>query len=87
MSCPAMGIAPYCSDGEVNFSGTGYPNKVRVVVTDGLGTLDDSQYDTTSGFLSFTENLSYAGTYTVDIKHGGNLNGGTLLNEVVIVIP
>ena len=79
------GTSTNCNSGQVTFTGTGYPNKVRVVVTNSEGELiDNGLYDTTGGVLSFTEDFSFPDTYTVDIKHGGNLNGGSLLDEEAV---
>jgi hypothetical protein len=80
-TCESGGTYPSCNAGAVTFTGTNLPNRVRIVLTDSSGSpLDDSIYVTTNGCLSFTETL-FQGDYTIRIKHGGNLNGGTILYE------
>lgn len=91
-SCSTRGTYPTCVSSGVHFQGTGYPSKVRVLVTDDSGNLfDDSVYDTTNGVLDFNEGLDAVDSnvvYTVVIKHGGNLNGGTILDtETVTITP
>ncbi len=58
-----------CVGGEVVFTGPNYPDQVRVKVTNSTGdVIDDGDYTTKSGVLTFTENLSFADTYSVSIN-------------------
>src|SRR6266568_5376758 len=73
-SCRNGGAYPACVGGEVVFTGTGYTAQVHVTVTNSANSkIDDGDYTTTDGVLSFTENLSFADTYTIA------LNGRTAL--------
>jgi hypothetical protein len=65
-SCRNGGAYPACVGGEVVFTGTGYPAQVHVTVTNSANTkIDDGDYTTSDGILSFAENLSFADTYTI----------------------
>ncbi len=69
-SCRNGGTYPSCVGGEVVFRGSGYPAQVHVTVTNGSGmAIDDGDYTTSGGALSFTENLSFADTYTISLNH------------------
>jgi len=69
-SCRNGGTYPKCVGGEVVFSGSSYPGQVHVTVTNSSATvIDDSDYTTNGGVLSFTENLSFADTYTVSVNN------------------
>ena len=69
-SCRNGGTYPSCVGGEVVFRGSGYPAQVHVTVTNSSGmVIDDGDYTTNGGSLSFTENLSFADTYTISLKH------------------
>jgi hypothetical protein len=68
-SCRNGDAYPSCVGGEVVFTGSNYPAQVHVTVTNGSGTvIDDGDYTTTAGTLSFTENLSFADTYTISVR-------------------
>ena len=68
-SCPYGGSYPYCVGGEIRFTGTGYGATVRVTVKKSSGqVIDDGEYTTNSGVLSFVENLSFADTYEISIN-------------------
>jgi hypothetical protein len=68
-SCPHDGVYPNCIGGEVRFIGENYPAQVHVTVTNSAGnTIDDGDYTTNGGTLSFTENLSFADTYTISVN-------------------
>lgn len=57
-----------CVGGEVVFTGSNYAPQVHVKVTNGSGqAIDDGDYTTTGGALTFTENLSFSDTYTISI--------------------
>lgn len=59
---------PQCVSGEVTFVGANYSGQVHVKVRNSAGvTIDNSIYLTTGGNLTFTENLSFADTYTVEV--------------------
>jgi hypothetical protein len=60
---------PQCVSGEVTFTGTNYNPEVHVKVTNSNGdVIDNSTYSATvTGNLTFTENFSFADTYTVQI--------------------
>jgi len=67
-ACKNGGDYPHCVGGEIVFSGTGYAAQVHITVTNSSGqAIDDGDYKTKSGSLSFTENLSFADTYTVSL--------------------
>jgi len=67
-SCQNGGSYPACIGGEITFNGTGYPAQVHVTVKNSGGkVIDDGDYATNAGALSFTENLSFADTYTISI--------------------
>jgi hypothetical protein len=67
-SCRIGGTYPSCVGGEVVFSGSSYPEQVHIKVTNTSGkVIDDGDYTTNGGALSFTENLSFADTYTVSV--------------------
>jgi hypothetical protein len=52
----------------VVFTGSGYAGQVHVTVTNSSGrVIDDGDYTTNAGILSFTENLSFADTYTISV--------------------
>jgi len=69
-SCRNGGTYPSCVGGEVVFRGSGYPAQVHVTVTNSSGmVIDDGDYTTNGGVLSFTENLSFADTYTISVNH------------------
>ena len=68
-SCRNGGTYPSCVGGEVVFRGSGYPAQVHVTVTNSAGmAIDDGDYTTNNGALSFTENLSFADTYTISVN-------------------
>jgi hypothetical protein len=69
-SCRNGGTYPNCVGGEVVFTGSNYGILVHVVVTNSSGkVIDDGNYTTTGGILSFTENLSFADTYTISVNN------------------
>jgi hypothetical protein len=66
--CRNGGGYPNCDGGEVVFTGSGYPGQVHITVTNSSGkAIDDGDYTTSGGALAFTENLSFADTYTISI--------------------
>jgi hypothetical protein len=68
-SCRNGGTYPNCVGGEVVFTGSGYPAQVHITVSNSAGTvIDDGDYTTNGGILSFTENLSFADTYTISVN-------------------
>ena len=68
-SCRNGGAYPSCVGGEVVFTGSNYPAQVHITVTNGSGkVIDDGDYTTNGGVLSFTENLSFADTYTISLN-------------------
>jgi hypothetical protein len=68
-SCRLGGTYPSCDGGEVVFTGSGYAAQVHVSVTNSSGkVIDDGDYTTSGGVLSFTENLSFADTYTIAVN-------------------
>ena len=68
-SCRSGGAYPRCVGGEVVFTGPNYPAEVHVTVTNSSGTtIDDGDYKTEGGVLSFTENLSFADTYRIAVN-------------------
>ncbi len=69
-SCQNGGTYPNCVGGEIVFTGTNYPAIVHVRVTNSSQeVIDDGDYTTTGGVLTFTENLSFADTYTITVNH------------------
>jgi len=69
-SCPNGGSYPNCVGGEITFTGSGYASQVRVTVTNGSSqVIDDADYTTKDGILSFTENLSFADRYVIELNH------------------
>ena len=67
-SCRNGGTYPRCVGGEIVFTGSAYPAQVHVTVTNSTGTaIDDGDYKTDAGVLSFAENLSFADTYQIRI--------------------
>ena len=67
-SCRNGGTYPRCVGGEIVFTGSSYPAQVHVTVTNSTGTaIDDGDYKTDAGVLSFAENLSFADTYQIRI--------------------
>jgi hypothetical protein len=68
-SCQNGGTYPNCVGGEIVFSGSSYSGPVHVKVTNRAGdVIDESDYTTSDGVLSFVENLSFADTYTVSVN-------------------
>ena len=68
-SCPNDGAYPNCIGGEVRFTGSNYPAQVHVTVKNSSGeAIDDADYTTNAGTLTFTENLSFADTYTISVN-------------------
>jgi hypothetical protein len=68
--CLKGGDYPSCVGGEVVFTGSNYPAQVHVTVTNSSGkVIDDGDYQTSGGTVSFTENLSFADTYTVLVNN------------------
>lgn len=66
---------PNCVAGEVTFNGSSLNTSVHVTVTNSAGTVvDDSDYGTTGGNFTFTENFSIADTYSITV------DGTTLLS-------
>ena len=77
-SCRNGGDYPKCVGGEVVFSGENYPAQVHVSVTNGAGKMiDNGDYVTMNGNLSFTENLSFADTYTISLDNHAVLTVST----------
>ena len=69
-SCKNDGTYPSCVGGEIVFTGSNYPAQVHITVTNSSGQdIDDGEYTTSGGNLSFTENLSFADTYTISMNH------------------
>ena len=69
-SCRNSGTYPHCDGGEVVFTGSNYPGQVHITVTNSSGkAIDDGDYTTSGGILSFAENLSFADTYTVSVNN------------------
>ena len=67
-SCPNDGTYPNCIGGEVRFTGSNFPAQVHVKVTNSSGeVIDNADYTTDGGVLTFTENLSFADTYTISV--------------------
>jgi hypothetical protein len=76
-SCAHGGTYPACVGGEIVFTSSGYPGLVHVTVTKSSGdAIDDADYTTSSGVLTFTENLSFPDTYSIAV------NGKVLLTLV-----
>ncbi|PWU11749.1 MAG: hypothetical protein C5B51_02010 [Terriglobia bacterium] len=68
-ACRNGGSYPNCIGGEVVFTGSNYPVIVHITVTNSSGNaIDDGDYRTADGILTFTENLSFADTYTISIS-------------------
>jgi hypothetical protein len=68
--CRNSGTYPHCDGGEVVFTGSNYPSQVHITVTNSSGkVIDDGDYTTSGGTLSFAENLSFADTYTVSVNN------------------
>ena len=68
--CKNDGSYPSCLGGEIVFTGSSYPAQVHITVTNSTGEeIDDGDYTTNSGALSFTENLSFVDTYTISVNH------------------
>jgi hypothetical protein len=68
--CKNDGTYPSCVGGEIVFTGSSYPAQVHITVTNSSGQeIDDGDYTTSEGILSFTENLSFADTYTISMNH------------------
>ena len=68
--CKNDGTYPSCVGGEIVFTGSNYAAQVHVTVTNSAGQeIDDGDYTTNNGVLSFTENLSFADTYTISLNH------------------
>ena len=73
-SCRFDGTYPQCMGGEIVFSGPNFNAQVHVKVTNSGGDqVDDGDYTTNGGVLTFVENLSFADTYTIKV------DGQTLL--------
>ena len=69
-SCRTGGTYPRCDGGEVVFTGSNYPAQVHITVTNSSGkVIDDGDYTTSGGILSFAENLSFADTYTISVNN------------------
>ncbi len=69
-SCRNAGTYPRCDGGEVVFTGSNYPEQVHITVTNSSGkVIDDGDYTTSGGTLSFAENLSFADTYTISVNN------------------
>jgi hypothetical protein len=68
-SCRSSGAYPSCEGGEIVFSGSNYTAQVHITVKNSSGqVIDDGDYTTYGGILSFTENLSFADTYTISVN-------------------
>jgi hypothetical protein len=66
--CPSDGTYPNCVGGEIIFTGSAFNAQVHVTVTNSAGkVIDDGDYTTNAGVLTFTENLSFADTYTIAV--------------------
>src|SRR5664279_1839153 len=67
-SCRVGGTYPNCIGGEVVFTGANYAPQAHVKVTNSAGrVIDDGDYTTNGGVLSFTENFSFADTYSITV--------------------
>jgi hypothetical protein len=76
-SCAHGGSYPSCVGGEIVFTSSGYPGQVHVKVTRSSGdAIDDADYTTYLGTLTFTENLSFPDTYSIAVN-------GTVLLTIV----
>ena len=65
-TCVNGGAYPVCLGGEVRFIGTGYPEQVHITIKNSSGkVIDDADYRSKAGVLSFMENLSFSDTYTI----------------------
>jgi hypothetical protein len=86
-TCLNGGLFPNCITGGIEFtSDNTAPNRVRIIIKDvdsGLVVADDV-FNSVDGVLDFIEGFD-AGTFDVQIKHGGNINGGTILFETTVV--
>ena len=68
-SCAHGGAYPSCTGGEIVFTSAGYPAQVHVTVTKSSGdAIDDADYTTYLGTLTFTENLSFPDTYSIAVN-------------------
>lgn len=69
-SCQNGGTYPNCIGGEVVFTGSNYQGQVHITVTNSSGqVIDDGDYTTSAGVLTFNENLSFADTYTISVNY------------------
>ena len=76
-SCAHGGTYPSCVGGEIVFTNSGNAGQVHVTVTKSSGdAIDDADYTTSLGVLTFTENLSFPDTYSIAV------NGKVLLTVV-----
>jgi len=67
--CKNDGTYPSCVGGEIVFTGSNYPAQVHITVKNSAAeVIDDGDYTTNGGILSFTENLSFADTYTISVN-------------------
>jgi hypothetical protein len=67
-SCKNGGTYPSCVGGEIVFTGPNTHEEAHVTVKNSAGkVIDDGDYKTTAGVLTFTENLSFADTYTISV--------------------
>jgi hypothetical protein len=55
-----------CLVGQVEFTGTGYSHEIHVIAT-GPGLNDDSNYITRGGNVDFTETITAAGDYSIQV--------------------
>ena len=68
-ACRNGGTYPNCIGGEIVFTGGSYPEQAHVKVTNSAGqVIDDGDYTTKDGVLTFTENLSFADTYAIAVN-------------------
>lgn len=68
-SCAHGGTYPSCVGGEIVFTSSGYPPQVHITVTKSSGdAIDDADYTTSLGVLTFTENLSFPDTYSIAVN-------------------
>jgi hypothetical protein len=71
-TCNDGTTASPCPAGAVTFTGTGYHNHLNIVVTGPQGVIDDGFYQAPGGLLSFIEDLSVPGAYTIEtFRKGG----------------
>jgi hypothetical protein len=67
--CKNDGTYPSCVGGEIVFTGSNYSAQVHITVTNSSGQeIDDGDYTTNGGILSFTENLSFSDTYVISVN-------------------